>query len=418
MKFTMKLEEVEMQLCPMMGHKKVIPSHYLDYIFHSRDYKGDDSLGHLWELPSLPNEEFAVHLCFTASGELSIKSLLRDKSFLLNGNKVFIAELKMNDQVVIGHNVIKFVPVANGTLNQAPQNTEFQEVAEQFWNSPLNLLIEGETGVGKTRLAKWFYDQNTYTKKWCHVNLASFAPSLIESELFGHVKGAFTGAINDKKGALEDAHQGLLFLDEVDSLTTEMQVKLLLFLDDQTLRPVGSTVSKKIKSKIIFASGRPLLSLVEQGLIRKDFYYRMASGLKIQLPSLKEDKKLIENFVNDFCHEKMITISPQLLEFYRNFSWPGNFRQLKDHLIKKSISSKKMRMEFDLHDEGLLLGGTNKSPLNSLLDGSHQFLSLEDVKQLYTQKIFQVSEGDWQQTADVLGISKKTVRSMLLGNAS
>ncbi len=407
-----------MQLTPMMGHKKYIPGHYLDYVFYSHGADVDPALGHLWELPSMPRDPFALHLKFDqVSGSTFAMSLIKKKSFILNGSKVFSAELKLGDQIILGHNVIKFLEYKQQDPLSSQSDSNEEALAESFWSSPLHLLIEGETGVGKTRLAKKIYEHHQNVKKWCHINLSSFSPSLMESELFGHVKGSFTGALNDKKGALEDSHQGLLFLDEIDSLPSEIQVKLLLFLDDQTFRPVGSNMSKKIKTKIIFASGRPLLSLVEAGIIRKDFYFRLASGLKVQLKSLKEDKDLIAKYVMDFCQENSYTISAELLTYYKNFSWPGNFRQLKDHLIKKSISAKKMKMrlEFDLHDEGLLLSGSKLSPINSLVDGKNHLLTLDEIKNLYTQKIFHFSNGDWQQTADVLGISKKTVKTIILG---
>ena len=416
----MNERKIDLQLCPMVGHKRILSPIYLDYHFISSGYSPKMSFGHLVELPTVKGEEFEILIHFIDEKQLLVKTLKNNRPFVMNGCMVYEAELKMGDQLIFGHNVVKIIERKIDTEIQKNEKSmeAWSDLTQQFLSSPLHLLIEGETGTGKTRFAKWIFEQNSHFKKWCHVNLASYAPSLIESELFGHIKGSFTGAHSDKKGALEDAHQGLLFLDEIDSLPMEIQVKLLLFLDDQTLRPVGSNISKKLKIKIIFASGRPLQKLVESNLMRRDFYFRLSSGHHMQLPSLRSQKSLILEYVLEFCHEHFLRCSDTLLEFYQHFPWPGNYRQLKDHLLKKKFSSQKSRLDYDRLDEMLTHSPNSVQVWNETLEVSKTLPTLDEVKQLYGQKIYQLTGGHWEKTADILGISTKTVKSMISVKAS
>ncbi len=195
-----------------------------------------------------------------------------ETDFRLNGQWVSKATLRRGD--VIDFALNRFV------FDRQEQSKEIQTIpiSMQLIKSNLPILIEGETGTGKTTLAKRIHEQSQQNGRFVHLNLASFSTSLIESELFGHIKGAFTGAVRDKSGAFVEANQGTLFLDEIDSLPLSLQTKLLLFLDDGFVRPVGSTHSRKVKTRIIAASGSSLKNKVQTGFMRADFYHRLASG--------------------------------------------------------------------------------------------------------------------------------------------
>jgi DNA-binding NtrC family response regulator len=259
--------------------------------------------------------------------------------------------------------------------------------------SDMKILITGESGTGKTRLAKKIHSQSKRSGQFIGINLSAYNPSLIESELFGHKKGAFTGAVSDKCGAFKLANWGTLFLDEIDSLPIELQTKLLGFLDDKTFRAVGDTREEKINARLIFASGRPLESLVEKGLFRKDFYYRLKTGHGIELKPLRDDVSLIDRVLDQFCLENNITLTYRLREFYLSLSWPGNLRELYGHLEKKRILTKGRKFDFDLCDEELITKSTD------LYSFEKEIQSLEDTKREYVSKILGHFQGNYQLAA-------------------
>ena len=183
--------------------------------------------------------------------------------------------------------------------------------------SDLNILIQGETGTGKTRLARRIHDESGSSGDFVHINLSSFSPSLIESELFGYQKGSFTGAIKNKVGALASANFGTLFIDEIDSLPFALQTKLLLFLDDQKFSPVGSRQVLSANTRIIFASGRSLIDLVKRGSMREDFYFRIISGHEIRMRPLRDCPELIDRLINHFSIKNNVSLTIKLKEFYK-----------------------------------------------------------------------------------------------------
>ena len=274
-------------------------------------------------------------------------------------------------------------------------------------SSDLRVFITGETGTGKTRLAKRIHEQGHKTGPFININLSSFNPSLIESELFGHKKGAFTGAIQDKLGAFKLANWGTLFLDEIDSLRLELQTKLLGFLDDQTYRPVGETREEKTNARLIFASGRPLESLVEKGQFRRDFYYRLKSGHILELKSLRDSPSKIQRSIDEFCIENNVTMTHRLREFYLTLSWPGNLRQLYGHLEKKKVLTMGRKLDFDFCDEELI---TQSSDLLSI---EEQIKSLEDSKIDYASKVLGHFQGNYSLAAKKLLITEKTLKNLM-----
>ena len=237
-----------------------------------------------------------------------------------------------NDLCEIGYHEFQFKKKSelNLTLNKG----SLELLDEKIVKSKVPILIEGETGVGKTHIARKIHEASGCQGEFVHVNLCSFSPGLIESELFGHIRGAFTGAMNDKKGALREAREGTLFLDEIDSLSIEMQTKLLLFLEDFLVRPVGSAIKYPVQTRVICAAGKDLGEMVKEGFMRKDFYFRISSGKKLKLKSLREDPSRVESIMNKFALDKDIYFSPKLYEFYKSLPWPGNIRQLVGHLQK------------------------------------------------------------------------------------
>lgn len=201
------------------------------------------------------------------------------------------------------------------------------------------VLIQGDNGTGKELIAKSIhYNSHRRDKAFVIQNCSAFVDNLLESELFGHVKGSFTGALKDKKGLFEIADKGTFFLDEIGDTSPQMQVKLLRVLQEGTFMPVGATEGRKVDVRIIAATNRNLREMVEQGTFREDLYYRL-NVINIRVPSLKERKEdiplLAEYFLQKACEQKgglKKTLTRRALEKLYDYSWPGNVRELQNEM--------------------------------------------------------------------------------------
>ncbi len=281
---------------------------------------------------------------------------------------------------------------------------------ERVLASSLPVLLQGETGTGKSHLAREIHQRSGRAGSFVTLNIASLAAGLVETELFGHKRGAFTGAHADRMGALAQASGGTLFLDEVDSLTPELQVKLLLFLDRGHFRPVGAVREERTDARMIFASGRSLRRLVAQGSMRADFFFRLGQGVVADLRPLRDVPEEIERHCQLFSLENHVVIGKKLTDFYRTLPWPGNVRQLYGHLQAKRIRSKTHKLDFDSWDEKLL---TMSSDLNGISHADDPIRSMEEVKREYARQAFQRCRGEVMSTARHLGVNPKTLKSWL-----
>lgn len=324
---------------------------------------------------------------------------LDSKPFRLNGNFCFEAFLERGDVIDLGFNRLHFFKVASVKFESAL-------IPEHFLVSDLPVLLEGETGTGKTTLAKKIHEESDRRGAFVHLNLSAFSKSLIESEIFGHVKGAFTGAINSKKGAILEAHKGTLFLDEIDSLSIDLQTKLLLFLDDYQVRMVGGEQSQKVDVRMIFASGSSLKKMVETEKMRKDFYFRIKSGYSVNLPSLRNSELFIKKICEDFENEFMVKIDPPLLDFYMKQEWPGNIRQLRSHLLKKKIIAKGKKIIFGREDEEVVAEKIFPIDFSDLKP-------LEDIKIQYCYATYMKLGQNLSKSAEALELSANTLKAYL-----
>lgn len=398
-------------ILPFQGRKKAftLKSKKIDLI--SQRYRPLDlSLSYI-ELPKSEVEQFHYRLELDqgqeANGRFVLKTI-QGRPFWVNGLAAREAYVERLDQVYIDDNKINFSPFGLQELTQR----EFEHpvlLQQNLIDSELKILITGETGTGKSHLARKIHEKSNRTGEFVAVNLSSFNPQLIESELFGHKKGSFTGAVSDKIGAFSMAENGTLFLDEIDSLPLELQTKLLTFIDSKKFRRVGDVNEESIRTRLIFASGRPLSLMVEQGLFRKDFYFRLKSGHSIGLNSLRNDTNRIKEICRFFCLENAVSMTPQLTDFYQTLAWPGNLRQLLGHLEKKKVLSRSLKLDFDQFDEELIL---KSSDLMSLPDAEN-IVSMEEFKINYLKRVIVLCSGNTSLAARKLHINEKTVRAIL-----
>jgi transcriptional regulator of acetoin/glycerol metabolism len=396
---------------PLHGKKKAFTLNRKCIDLVSQKYRPDNlSLCYI-ELPTFDVDPFHYRLELEESIPKEPRFVLKTmkgEAFWLNGLAVKEAYVERLDRLYIDDNKLNFFPdgLTALTQNHFDHSVLYQE---NLIKSDLKILIQGETGTGKTHLAQKIHEKSSRIGQFVSVNLSSFNHQLIESELFGHKKGSFTGAVSDKCGAFSLAEEGTLFLDEIDSLPLEIQTKLLTFIDEKKYRRVGDTKENQIKTRIIFASGRPLENLIKQNLLRQDFYYRLKSGHTILLPSLRSDVKLIKQACQYYSLKHSITFSKRLTDFFETLAWPGNLRQLLGHLDKKRILSNSTKLDFDQNDEELLL---QSSDLMNLTTPS-EIIPLDELRAQHVKIAYNSCDGNLAMTARKLQVSQKTVKSII-----
>ena len=219
---------------------------------------------------------------------------------------------------------------------------------ERVCDTDSTVLVQGENGTGKELIAKALhYNSSRRKQKFLVVNCGAFNENLLESELFGHVKGAFTGAIKDKKGLFEAATKGTLFLDEIGDTSMAMQVKLLRILQEGTFTPVGSTEVRKSAARIVAATNKNLEAMVKEGTFREDLYYRL-NVINIIVPPLRDRKEdinlLCDHFLESYSKESktsMKQVSSECMEKLLNYEWPGNVRELENEIERLCVLSGK-----------------------------------------------------------------------------
>ncbi|TWW10350.1 hypothetical protein E3A20_06870 [Planctomyces bekefii] len=222
---------------------------------------------------------------------------------------------------------------------------DLYRLLDRVCDSDATVLVNGENGTGKELIAKALhYNSRRKDKKFVVVNCGAFNENLLESELFGHMKGAFTGAIKDKKGLFEEADGGTLFLDEIGETSMSMQVKMLRVLQEGTFTPVGSTQIKRVSVRILAATNRDLQRMVKEGTFREDLYYRL-KVINLTVPPLRERKEdipiLVEHFLAKFAKEsgQKKTVDTATLERLVNHDWPGNVRELENEVERICVLS-------------------------------------------------------------------------------
>jgi len=263
-----------------------------------------------------------------------LKDLRSSNGTLLNETPVIEAILKTNDRIRIGETQFVFTTVKDRESKTTDsKNPDWQKQLERvpaFASTDYTVLIIGPTGSGKELLARMIHDNSPRKRNsYVAINCSALSEQLIESELFGHVKGSFTGALNDRKGAFEEARGGTLFLDEVGDLPLNLQPKLLRAIENQEIRPVGSDKTIKTDVRIVAATHKNLYEKVLKKEFREDLYHRL-NVCRLSPPALIERMEDFDNILYSMAKEFRVRFSFAAIEKMKDHTWPGNIRELKN----------------------------------------------------------------------------------------
>jgi len=300
-------------------------------------------------------------------------------------------------------------------LGNSPAMQEVNALVERVADSNATVLITGESGTGKEVTALSIHNLSYRREKpYVPINCAALPESLLESELFGHEKGAFTGAVGRKLGRFELADQGTLFLDEVTEMPLSMQVKLLRVLQERQFERVGGTESIKIDVRIIAATNRDPMECVKQGTLREDLYYRL-NVLPIHIPPLRqrsEDISLLTmHFLQKFnpSHDQMI--SPDAMGLLMNYEWPGNIRELQNVIERSVILSQGREIKVQHLPKEIQKVDNKKNGKSQglILNFPDKGISFDEVERELILKALEKSKGNQTKAAQLLGLTRSAL---------
>lgn len=360
------------------------------------------------------------------NNQLFIKDLRSLSGTYVNGARILEAQLNDGDIISLGSNhQSEFV-----VIDQETPKKDFPLTSRcEYWNSELqslknaaqtdhSILLLGESGTGKDVIARSLHESSRRSHQpFLSVNCSALTETLVESELFGHVKGSFTGAISDRKGAFEAARGGTLFLDEIGDLPYSLQSKILRALENQEIRPVGSDRTIKTDVRIIAATHKNLKEKIQEGTFRLDLFYRL-NILSVEVPSLNERSMDFDDLIYSFAKEYRVRFSFGAIKKLKAQNWPGNIRELKNFVVrcatyfpKEYISEEHIESLLKKQKNTLAHNGTGVSYVNESNQG--QLSVIKEIEKQMILKRLTVNKGNQKLTAKDLGMPKSTLHDRI-----
>jgi DNA-binding NtrC family response regulator len=285
----------------------------------------------------------------------------------------------------------------------SPSMVEIYKTVARVAGTDATVVIEGETGTGKEMVARMIHRRSKRaTAPFVAVDCASITPTLLESELFGAMRGAFTGADRDRVGVFEAAHRGTVFLDEIGEVEPEFQVKLLRFLQEKEIRPVGASRNKEVDVRVVAATNRDLQRMVDEGKFREDLWYRL-NTVRIMMPPLCERRDdipmLARFFVNKYAgrYDRDVKLMDSGVKALQEYTWPGNVRQLQHMMERLTILAD--RIDADAVHDALTIMESREKPVETLAEAEEDQI----------RRVLAATGGNKSKAAQILGIERKTL---------
>jgi DNA-binding NtrC family response regulator len=337
--------------------------------------------------------------------------------------KRILQERNLRDEVVYLREQLHLREAFANILSKSPRMHAILELVGHIAQTTTTVLIEGETGTGKEMIARAIHQAsaNQRTGPLVPVHCAALPESLLESELFGHEKGSFTGSIGQRKGRFEQANHGTLFLDEVSEIPLSMQVKLLRALQERSFERVGGTEPVEVDVRVIAATNRSLARMVKKGTFREDLYYRV-NVIRLELPPLRDRPEDIPMLVDYFCAryarngESRKEVSPAAMELLLAYSWPGNVRELENVIERACVTCQSPVIERQHLAPDLTAPVQGRTPFSIDLDRPLPVLLREviaSVESRYIRKALARTHGHVGRCARLCGLSRRSITSKL-----
>jgi DNA-binding NtrC family response regulator len=334
-----------------------------------------------------------------------------------------LRERKLQDEVLQLREQLQRQYAFKGVLSVNPRMHSVFELIRSVAQTTTTVLIEGETGTGKEQVARAIHESSSELRsgEFVAVNCAALPETLLESELFGHEKGSFTGAVSQRKGRFEQADGGTLFLDEVGDIPMSMQAKLLRVLQERRFERLGGQASIEVDVRVIGATNRTLSRMVKQGKFREDLYYRL-NVVKIDLPPLRERPEDIPLLATHFAEkharrgEPSRPIAPEAMEKLLSHSWPGNIRELENAIERACVTCSGPSIQpDDLPLEILQPRSTMDGPKVDLSKPLPQLMQemIVDLERRYLIRAMKKSRGNVGRCAKICGLSRRSVSAKL-----
>jgi two-component system response regulator PilR (NtrC family) len=302
-------------------------------------------------------------------------------------------------------------------IGRSPRMQEIFSIVQRIAPTTSTVLISGESGTGKELIARAIHYNSGRRGKFVSINCGALPENLLESELFGHERGAFTGAIREKRGLFAEADRGTIFLDEIGETSTGMQIKLLRVLQDRVVRRVGSNTETQVEVRVIAATNRDLSESIKAGTFREDLFYRI-NVIPIALPALRQRKEdiplLAEHFIAKFCSNLDVpqkNISADAMRSLEKYAWPGNVRELENAIERMIALERSEVLTTKSLPEAILLGGsipdvTFELPPEGISLQDH----LEAIGKIFMLKALERTGGVQTQAAELLKMSFRSFR--------
>ncbi|HOW53858.1 MAG TPA: sigma-54 dependent transcriptional regulator [Syntrophorhabdaceae bacterium] len=354
-----------------------------------------------------PSVKGAVEAMKTGAEEYLVKPFTDEE--LLSAVARTLNKLHMRKTI---HRLPKQKPVAtDGLVGESPAMATVRDFIARAAHTAATVLIFGESGTGKELVARAIhYGSKRISAPFVPVNCGAIPGELLESELFGHIKGAFTGATETRAGFFQTADGGTIFLDEISETSLAMQVKLLRVLQDKEVCMVGSGRTRKVDVRILASTNKDLATLVEKGLFREDLFYRI-NVINIDLPPLRERDNdvilLAQHFMKKYSEElgkPVHRFSDRALQILRKYHWPGNVRELENVIQRLVVMTDEDPIDAPDLPELMRFSALGHGNLNR---------TLVEVEAEYIQNVFASVKGNKTRAAEILGIDRKTLREKL-----
>ena len=298
-------------------------------------------------------------------------------------------------------------------IGQSAKMRKIFDLVTHVSDLAVNVLIVGESGTGKEMIARAIHQTSARAaRSFIPINCAAIPETLLESELFGYVRGAFTDARKDRRGLFQAASGGVLFLDEISEIPLGLQAKLLRVIEDKEVRPLGANQGEKVDARLVSACNRDPELLVQEGRFRQDLYYRL-NVIRIDLPTLRERAEdipvLIEHFIRKFgdqVQRKLDGIEPEAFTALMNYHWPGNVRELEHAIERAVLLGKEGRIGPQDFPPSLVASKDNVSPLADAVARSY---TLKDLEKEYIMRVMEIVHGNKTEAAKTLGVDRTTL---------